>query len=107
MFWFGNARQKGPHDRTKRRGFSFLEMIIAVALMALIFFGTMNLFLSTGRMEQKVKAATQATTDANLAIQAVVERVREAYRVALPGETDITMVGDAPWPNALTATDYH
>jgi type II secretory pathway pseudopilin PulG len=93
------TEQSIPAEKSaKRHGFSLIETAVAVFLMAIIFIGTMNLFLTTGRTTQKVSAATAATTDAANASQYVVESIREAYKVTLPGETN----GDCPWPTPAT-----
>ncbi|MDQ2799698.1 MAG: type II secretion system GspH family protein [Armatimonadota bacterium] len=73
--------------RRRQRGFTMLEVVIAFTLISLIFTGVISLFLSASRTTLKASAQISANQDGSVALQRVMQAVREAQSFALPNET--------------------
>ncbi len=70
--------------RGSRRGFTLLEMLIAISLMSLLFLGAMDLMIASSRTTLRTQAQIFATGDAANSIQAVIRQIREAQGFCLP-----------------------
>lgn len=70
--------------RSSQRGFSLLEMIFSISLMALLVSGVMDLYLASARTTARTQAQVYATNDAANSIQTVIGQLREAQSFALP-----------------------
>jgi prepilin-type N-terminal cleavage/methylation domain-containing protein len=80
-----------------RRGFSLVETMLSVALMALIFLGAMNLYISGLQAATKSDAQLTANATAANGLQHVEQDVSEAYFCVLPSTT--------PAPNPAFGSD--
>ena len=83
MKTLSTSRQRQAR-RTAQRGFTLLEMMISVSLMALLFTGVMDLFIASTRTTMRTQAQIYATNDAANSIQKVIGQMREAQLFALP-----------------------
>ncbi|HEX5324337.1 MAG TPA: hypothetical protein VFW40_11160 [Capsulimonadaceae bacterium] len=74
--------------RSTRRqaGFTLLETGIAVTLMAMIFIGTMTMYLSMARTTMRSQSEVYASAAAANALQYMIQQTREAYDFKLPEE---------------------
>lgn len=79
-----------------QRGFTLLEMMIAVSLMGMLFIGVMNLFIAATRTTIRTQAQIYATNDAANSIQNVVGQLREAQSFALPTGS-VAMQAEEGW----------
>lgn len=73
-----------------QRGFTLVEMMVALPLAALLLLGTISLYIMALRLGSKTSAELVTTQDAANAIQQVVEMTREAQVFTLPDETGFT-----------------
>ena len=87
---------KIPTRQAGQRGFTLLEMMIAVSLMALLFTGVMALFIAAARTSVRTQAQVYATNDAANSIQRVVADLREAQSFALPTSV-VTAQAEEGW----------
>lgn len=99
--------QTQRNARRARRGFTLLEVLIAISLMSLIFLGAMDLLVGAGRATVRTQAQVFATGDAANAVSSVIGRLHEAQSFALPVNVD----GNAPesgWvmPTQLSAGSF-
>jgi len=79
-----SATSQKQSRRMAQRGFTLLEMMIAVSLMGLLFTGVMDLFIASTRTTVRTQAQIYATNDAANSIQNVIGQLREAQSFALP-----------------------
>ena len=70
----------------RQAGFTLLEMGIAITLMAMIFIGTMTMYLSMARTTMRSQSEVYASAAAANALQYMVQQSREAYDFKLPEE---------------------
>ena len=84
-----NIMQKTVKHSHCRRGFTLVETMLAVSLMAMIFLGAMNLYM--GGLQAAAKSGAQLTANATAAngLQHVEQDVREAYFLVLPSTTPV------------------
>jgi prepilin-type N-terminal cleavage/methylation domain-containing protein len=80
-------------QRCHKAGFTLVEVMIALPLVALLLIGSFNLFLMSLRLGTKTSAQLVATQDAANAIQQVVEVGREANAISLLGSGNPTPTG--------------
>ncbi len=85
--------------RRRARGFTLVEVMVTLPLVALLLIGAFNLFLMSLRLGSKTAAQLVATQDAANAIQQVVEVGREAYTISLLGSGLTPPAGD-PYPDS-------
>ncbi len=92
------------HAASARRtqGFTLVEVMVTLPLVALLMIGSFNLFLMSLRLGTKTAAQLVATQDAANAIQQVVEVGREAYTISLLGNGLTPPAGD-PYPDSAFA----
>lgn len=79
--------KNSPHTRTHRRGFTLVEAMVSMAIMSLIFLGTITLFTEAQRLTQRSSVGVQASQDATVGLQSILGSAREAYQFALPPDT--------------------
>ena len=79
------ARQK----RRARRagGFTLPEVMVALPLVALLFGGTITLFLESQRIVQRTGVTVQSSQDAGVGLRFISTTTREAIRFSLPPDT--------------------
>ncbi len=92
-------------QRRQRRGFTLLEAMVALTLMALIFTGTMDLCTMAARTTLKVNSQMSASLDSSIALQQVIETIREAQSFSLPNETPANG-GSFVMPTGFTGANY-
>jgi type II secretory pathway pseudopilin PulG len=73
----------------RQAGFSLLEMGIAVTLMAMIFIGTMTMYLSMARTTMRSQSEVYSSAAAANALQYMIQQSREAYDFKLPLEYSV------------------
>jgi len=82
--------------KARQAGFTLLEVGIAVTLMAMIFIGTMTMYLSMARTTMRSQSEIYASAAAANALQYMIQQSREAYDFKLPLEYSITNGASAP-----------
>lgn len=97
--------------RRSRRGFTLLEMLIAISLMSLLFLGAMNLVIDASRTTVRTQAQIFATSDAANSIQTIISQpgfgIREAQGFCLP-TSQTAGVGEDGWvtPSGTTLEQF-
>ena len=88
-------------------GFTLLEMLIAVSLMALLFLGAMNLVIDSSRTTVRTQAQIFATGDAANSIQTVISQIRQAQGFCLP-TSQTAGAGEDGWvtPTGTTLAQF-
>ncbi len=79
-----DAPSRARMSRRGRGGFTLLEMLVAVSLMALLFLGAMELVIDSSRTTVRAQAQIFATGDAANSIQTVISQIRQAQGFCLP-----------------------
>ncbi len=69
------------------RGFTFVEVMVALPLVVLLFGGTITLFLESQRLVQRTSVTTLAGQDAAAGQQYITGMARESIQFALPPDT--------------------
>lgn len=75
---------------SSRHGFTLTEVMVTLPLVALLFGGTITLFLQSQRLVQRTSVATQSTQDAAVGVQYISTTAREAIHFSLPPDTTAT-----------------
>lgn len=70
-----------------KRGFTLPEVMVALPLVALLFGGTITLFLESQRLVQRTGVTVQSSQDAGVGIQFITGTTREAIQFSLPPDT--------------------
>lgn len=83
--------------RPQRRGFTMLEIMIASALMAIVFIGAVALFGTASVTAAKVSAAKYASVNSAQATQRICDEIKEAYVAVLPDGTKTTTSSGPTW----------
>lgn len=99
--------RRSSRRRRSRRGFTLLEMLIAISLMSLLFLGAMNLVIDSSRTTVRTQAQIFATGDAANSIQTVISQLREAQGFCLP-TSQTAGVGEDGWvtPSGTTLEQF-
>lgn len=95
-----------PPPALLRAGFTLLETMIAMGLMALLFLGAVTLYVEATRISAKSGAQITAAQGAANGLQHVEGDIREAYDFALPedGATFGSDLGTGYTPSAFQTT---
>ena len=80
------SKQKRMRKR-RIRGFTLMEVMVTLPLVALLFGGTITLFTEAQRMVQRTSVSVQASQDAAVGLQYIVGTTREAIQFSLPPDT--------------------
>ena len=91
-------REKKPGK--KKPGFTLLETVIGVFLMAVVFIGTMSLFTGTLATASKVNTSSSAAIATGNIMQRLASEMKEAFLFALPTGSDTN------WPSTEAASNY-
>jgi len=101
---FPKTRTSHPHAS---RGFTLVEVMVALPLVALLFGGTITLFVESQRLVQRTSVTVQASQDAATGQQYIAGMTREAIQFALPPDTAaINTNGMAFLPPDGNVNDY-
>ena len=93
--------------RSASRGFSLMEVMVTLPLVALLFGGTITLFTEAQRMVQRTSVSVQASQDAATGMQYIVGTTRESIQFALPPDTaNVNTNGMAFLPPDGNVNDY-
>lgn len=74
-------------QRARQSGFTLVEVMVALPLVALLFGGTITLFTEAQRMVQRTSVSVQANQDSAVGLQYIIGTTREAIQFALPPDT--------------------
>ncbi len=84
-----------------------MEVMATLPLVALLFGGTITLFIGSQRMVQRTGVAVQSSQDAGVGAQFITSTTREAIQFSLPGDTTSTNTnGLAFFPPDGNPNDY-
>jgi prepilin-type N-terminal cleavage/methylation domain-containing protein len=72
-----------------QRGFTLMEVMVAMPLALLLLVGAFSLFLGATQMASKTSAQITTAQDAANSVQHVIELVREAQWFCLPGDSAV------------------
>lgn len=74
-------------QKRRKRGFTLPEVMVALPLVALLFGGTLTLFLGAQRVVQRTGVSVQSSQDAGVGLQFISSTAREAILFSLPSDT--------------------
>jgi prepilin-type N-terminal cleavage/methylation domain-containing protein len=92
----------GGARRSRTRGFTLLEVMIAVPLAAMLLMGTIGLFTISTQTLAKTSADVFASADASNSIEHVIDLTREAQSFALPTENTFVLPANYSLNNLST-----
>jgi type II secretory pathway pseudopilin PulG len=72
--------------RTCKLGYSLPEAMISLAILSLLFVTALTVYVASFKLSMRVQASVSATTDAGLAIERIMNDVREAAWIDLPDD---------------------
>lgn len=75
------------------KGYTILEMVIAVSILSLVTIGVMSISVSSSKLVSEVTSKTYADSDASLAMQFLLNDIREgqAYAISTTLQTNDTL----------------
>ena len=76
------------HQKSKRTGFSLLEVVVTLTIISGIFLGAMLLFTGAARTNAKVMAGVETASTANLGMEVLQNVLVEGYRYWVPSDSD-------------------
>ena len=79
--------RKASQNKQRQRGFTLMEVMVALPLVMLLFGGTMTLFLGAQQVVQRTGVSVQSSQDAGVGFQFIGSTTREAIQFSLPGDT--------------------
>lgn len=93
--------------RRRQRGYGLLEMVISIAVMSLVFLGSVLLLDTSARTVARTQAQIYASGDASDSIQKVIAQLREADSFLLP-VSQAAGTAEVRWvvPSGTTATQF-
>ncbi len=87
QFLTHSSRCHASRKLTFSRGFSFVEVMVTLPLVVLLFGGTITLFLESQRLVQRTSVTTQASQDAVVGQNYITDTARKSINFALPPDT--------------------
>ena len=82
-----SAQQNQGRSTRRTQGFTLMEVMVALPLVALLLGGTMALFIGSQQMVQRTSVSVQSSQDAAVGIQFITGTTREAIQFSLPPDT--------------------
>ncbi len=106
---------KNLFGKKQRSGFSLIEMLVYVAVLAIIIVTLSELFFWIVRNQNKIKAIHEATSDASLVIESIAREIKSGQSVYLPtsvfdsdaGQLSLKTVAAAPSGEVETYLDFY
>lgn len=102
--------------RSRQHGQVLAAVLICTALMLLLLFLTLEMFVMTGRSTARIGSSVDSSKSAGNALQALVDEIGEGASITLPtasawtGDTAVNYIspnpGEAGWPSRLNAACY-
>ena len=81
------AHMSKKRSSRQKRGFTLIEVMVTLPLVALLFGGTIALFIGSQRMVQRTSVSVQSSQDAAVGLQSITGTTREAIQFSLPPDT--------------------
>jgi prepilin-type N-terminal cleavage/methylation domain-containing protein len=75
---------KNLFTKKQRSGFSLIEMLVYVSVLAILMIALSELFFWIVRNQNKIRAIHEATNDASLVIESIAKEIKSGQNVYLP-----------------------